>query len=58
MSGPAEPRSSVTAAAKQSPSTDDERWITVNGRRWRRSDPAIPTALGTELVKELMAADR
>jgi hypothetical protein len=22
--------------------TDDERWLVVDGRRWRRTDPAIP----------------
>ena len=25
----------------ESPS-DDERWLVVDGRRWRRTDPAIP----------------
>ena len=38
--------------------SDDERWIVVDGRRWRRSDPAIPEALRSELVHELMAARR
>jgi hypothetical protein len=37
---------------------DDDRWITIEGRRWRRQDPAIPPALATELVAELMAARR
>ena len=37
---------------------EDERWITVDGRRWRRSDPSIPPALRQELVDELMAARR
>ena len=23
---------------------DDERWLVVDGRRWRRTDPAIPEA--------------
>ena len=22
--------------------TDDEKWLVVDGRRWRRTDPAIP----------------
>lgn len=30
----------------------------VNGRRWRKTDPAIPEKLRAELVKELMAARR
>ena len=37
---------------------DDERTFVVDGRRWRRTDPAIPEALGAELVKALMAARR
>ena len=39
-------------------STDDERYLVVDGRRWRRQDPAIPPALASELVAELMAARR
>ena len=38
--------------------TPDGRYIVVGGRRWRASDPAIPDALRTELVRELMAARR
>lgn len=37
---------------------DDERYIEIDGRRWRRSDPAIPDALNSELVGELMSARR
>ena len=37
---------------------DDARWITINGRRWRRSDPSIPETLRKELVDELMSARR
>ncbi|MBM7512097.1 hypothetical protein JOD65_001641 [Nocardioides cavernae] len=22
--------------------TDDEKWLVVDGRRWRRTDPALP----------------
>lgn len=36
----------------------DERYFVVGGRRWRRSDPAIPDRLCSELVSELMAARR
>jgi hypothetical protein len=36
----------------------DPRWIEVDGRRWRATDPAIPEAFRTELVDELMAARR
>lgn len=38
--------------------TDDGRWILVDGRRWRASDPAIPDTFRQELVDELMAARR
>ncbi len=37
---------------------DDERWIAIDGRRWRRSDPSIPEAFRAELVAELMSARR
>jgi hypothetical protein len=37
---------------------DDDRYLVVDGRRWRRSDPAIPPTLRQELVDELMAARR
>jgi hypothetical protein len=37
---------------------DDARWITIDGRRWRRSDPSIPGTLRKELVDELMSARR
>jgi hypothetical protein len=36
--------------------SNDGRWVIVNGRRWRASDPAIPAPLHTELVNELMSA--
>ncbi|GAA1616460.1 DUF3253 domain-containing protein [Actinoplanes couchii] len=38
--------------------TEDGRYIVVDGRRWRATDPAIPEALRQELVNELMAARR
>ncbi|WP_226346896.1 DUF3253 domain-containing protein [Agilicoccus flavus] len=38
--------------------TPDGRYIVVDGRRWRASDPAIPDALRAELVAELMRARR
>lgn len=38
--------------------TPDGRYIVVDGRRWRASDPAIPQALRAELVAELMRARR
>jgi hypothetical protein len=38
--------------------TPDGRYIVVDGRRWRASDPSIPEKLRQELVDELMAARR
>lgn len=38
--------------------TLDGRYVVVDGRRWRASDPGIPEALRQELVDELMAARR
>lgn len=38
--------------------TEDGRYVVVNGRRWRASDPAIPATLRQELVNVLMAARR
>jgi hypothetical protein len=40
------------------PRSDDGRWITIDGRRWRATDPAIPERFRHELVDELMAARR
>ena len=37
---------------------EDERYLLIDGRRWRRTDPAIPEKLRAELVAELMAARR
>ncbi len=36
----------------------DGRYLIINGRRWRASDPGIPANLRGELVNELMAARR
>jgi hypothetical protein len=38
--------------------TADGRYIVVDGRRWRATDPAIPEPLRKELVAELMSARR
>lgn len=38
--------------------TDDGRFMIIDGRRWRATDPAIPDALRAELVAELMSARR
>lgn len=38
--------------------TADGRYIVVDGRRWRATDPGIPEKLRAELVAELMDARR
>lgn len=39
-------------------SPEEGRFIVVDGRRWRATDPSIPEPLRAELVGELMAARR
>ena len=36
--------------------TPDGRYIVVDGRRWRATDPSLPEARRKELVRELMSA--
>ncbi len=38
--------------------SDDGRYIVVDGRRWRATDPSVPEKFRAELVAELMAARR
>jgi hypothetical protein len=35
--------------------SDDERYVVIDGRRWRATDPSIPEGRRTELVRILMA---
>ncbi len=39
-------------------SDDDRRWIVVDGKRWRATDPSIPEPFRKELVAVLMDARR
>lgn len=34
-------------------STDDERWLVIDGRRWRRTDPSLPPGLVDRLRSHL-----
>ena len=43
-------------SADESP--DDPHYFRINGRAWRRTDPAIPKPLLSQLTKELMSARR
>ena len=38
--------------------TDSGRYVIIDGRRWRATDPSIPEQLRAELVAELMSARR
>lgn len=38
--------------------TEDGRYVIIDGRRWRASDPGIPEAEAAELRRALMAARR
>lgn len=38
--------------------TPDGRYIVIDGRRWRRSDPSLSAERRQELVDELMSARR
>lgn len=38
--------------------TPDGRYVVIDGRRWRATDPGIPPTLAAELRKALMAARR
>ena len=38
--------------------TPDGRYVVVNGRRWRATDPSLPEPLSTELRHALMSARR
>ena len=38
--------------------TPDGRYVVVDGRRWRATDPAVPEEVAAELRRRLMAARR
>ncbi len=43
------PRRSVTIVGDE----DDERWLVIDGRRWRRTDPCLPEDVVEELRSHL-----
>ncbi|MGX6600519.1 hypothetical protein ACWKSP_00060 [Micromonosporaceae bacterium Da 78-11] len=46
-------------ASKEPPErTEDGRYVVINGRRWRATDPAVPEDVAAVLRKALMAARR
>ena len=38
--------------------TSDRRYVLIDGRRWRATDPSLPEERRQELVNELMSARR
>ena len=44
---------SGAAGAPPDPPVSDERWLVVDGRRWRRTDPSLPAALVSSLESHL-----
>ena len=36
----------------------EQRWVVIDGRRWRATDPLIPEDVAAELRKALMSARR
>ncbi len=40
-------------ASTDSAASDDERWLVIDGRRWRRTDPALPDDLAAALRSHL-----
>lgn len=40
-------------ASTEDEAGDDERWLVIHGRRWRRTDPALPEDLAARLRSHL-----
>lgn len=40
-------------ASHSSSASDDERWLVIDGRRWRRTDPALPDEIAAALRSHL-----
>ncbi len=41
------------AVMTESAATEDERWMVIGGRRWRRTDPCLPPDLVEALTSHL-----
>lgn len=44
--------------AREVQHTEDGRYVVIDGRRWRATDPAIPDDVAAVLRRELMSARR
>ncbi len=45
-------------AGRAAEPTDDGRYVIIDGRRWRATDPSLPEAAAATLRSELMSARR
>nr|WP_131106536.1 MULTISPECIES: 2-polyprenylphenol hydroxylase [unclassified Ornithinimicrobium] len=52
MAGSADASGSTEQGGSVDP-VDDERWLVVDGRRWRRQDPALPEDVARRLLSHL-----
>lgn len=43
----------MTGPQETTDNSDDERWLVVDGRRWRRRDPALPPEVAERLLSHL-----
>lgn len=43
----------MTEQPGKADAVDDERWLVINGRRWRRTDPSLPTDVVDALKSHL-----
>ena len=50
---PSDGTASAQSGEPDSEATDDERWLVVNGRRWRRTDPSLPEDIVAALKSHL-----
>lgn len=48
-----EPLAALIRAADTAENADDERWLVIDGRRWRRTDPSLPEYLVNALKVHL-----
>jgi hypothetical protein len=58
VTGPSRRRPSDARRGAGAPTDEDARFVLVDGRRWRATDPSIPDGFRRELVGELMSARR
>ncbi|MGJ9413833.1 hypothetical protein ACHAAC_14105 [Aeromicrobium sp. CF4.19] len=43
----------MTSGRSGDETTDDERWMVIKGRRWRRTDPSLPSEVVERLTSHL-----